>query len=80
MPELGTAKNPFEYVAPTPESVEKIKKLREYCHGLNEMLLELVPNCRERSVAITRLEELSMWANKAVVFTQVEPPKEEAKA
>lgn len=62
--------SPFEYVAPTPESVEKIKKIRDAMRSLNDLILETIPVSRERSLAITKLEESSMWANKAIVFTQ----------
>jgi hypothetical protein len=61
--------NPFEYVKPTEESVTKITEVREACKALNELLLTLEPS-RERSVAITKLEEVSMWANKGIVFNQ----------
>ena len=66
-------KHPFEYQAPTPEMVEQITLVRERCKQLYE-LLTLLPNSRERSVAITKLEEVSMWANKAIVFDAAPPP------
>lgn len=67
-------KNPFEYVRPTDESVVKITEVREACKSLNDLLLTLKPS-RERSLAITKLEEVSMWANKGIVFTQEEDSK-----
>jgi len=66
---MGEEQNPFEYVKPTEQSVEDITKVREMCSDLNKMLLDLNPS-RERSVAITKLEEVSMWANKGIVFNQ----------
>lgn len=60
-------KNPFEYQAPTPEHVTKITEVREACKVLHEVLLTL-PDSREKSLAITKLEEVSMWANKGIVF------------
>lgn len=33
-----------------------------------------MPCCRERSVAITKLEEVSMWANKGSVMQPEEAP------
>lgn len=60
-------KNPFEYQAPTPEHVQQITTVREACKATHEVLLSLPP-CRERSLAITKLEEVSMWANKGIVF------------
>ena len=61
--------NPFIYVAPKTESVEEITKVREACKALHDVLLTLKPS-RERSVAITKLEEVSMWANKGIVLNQ----------
>lgn len=59
--------HPFEYQAPTPEGVKQITEVREGCKALHDTLLTLAPS-RERSVAITKLEEVSMWANKGIVF------------
>jgi hypothetical protein len=59
---------PFDYHAPTPEQTEAIIKVRKAMKALNDLLLEAVPSSRERSLAITKLEESSMWANKAIVF------------
>jgi hypothetical protein len=61
-------KHPFEYQQPTPEQVASITRIREACKALYEVLGDELPHCRERSLAITRLEEVSMWANKGVVF------------
>lgn len=59
--------HPFEYQKPTEEHVAKITEVREACKTLHDVLLTL-PECRERSLAITKLEEASMWANKGIVF------------
>lgn len=59
--------NPFEYQTPTPEHVSKIIAIRSECNRLYELILTL-PESRERSLAITKLEEVSMWANKGIVF------------
>lgn len=64
--------HPFEYQKPTPESTNAIITLRIAHARLHECLLWNIPDCRERSIAITKLEECSMWANKAVVFAQKE--------
>lgn len=62
--------NPFEYVKPTEQSVKEIQVLRERCSSLHDYILGSLPASRERSLAITKLEETSMWINKAVVFHQ----------
>lgn len=63
--------NPFVYVQPTAASVIAITEVRQKCGELHDLLLTLQPS-RERSLAITKLEEVSMWANKGIVFSQVE--------
>lgn len=71
--------NPFEYLGPSPEQVEKITQVREKCKELYDLLMIVLPNCpyevgtiphqpKEKSMAIARLEECSMWANKCIVF------------
>ena len=61
------SKHPFEYQKPTDEQVKKITEIREAMKVLYELLLTL-PESRERSVAITKLEEASMWANKGIIM------------
>lgn len=63
-------KNPFVYQKPTEEQVERIERVRLTCAQLHEVLLEAVVSSRERSLAITKLEEVSMWAHKAIVFEE----------
>lgn len=65
--------HPFEYVAPTEESVEKIRQVRNAMKHLHDMIVAVIPASAERTLAIRKLEESSMWANKAIVFTQVYP-------
>lgn len=62
--------HPFEYVAPTAASVEAIRNVRKAMMDLHDLILSTMPASRERSLAVTKLEESSMWANKAIVFSQ----------
>lgn len=61
-------KNPFDNHKPSDAQVEQILTVREVCKALHATILAL-PSCRERSVAITKLEELCMWAVKGVIMT-----------
>lgn len=45
-----------------------IQKTRAKLKETRDLIVRLIPDCRERSLAITKLEEVSMWANKAIVF------------
>lgn len=61
-------KHPFEYQKPTPEHVQQIEAVRAALKNAHDAVLSTVPPSRERSLAITKLEEASMWANKGIVF------------
>ena len=66
---MKMSKNPFEYQKPTDESVERLSQVRELCKNLYEALLTFKES-RERSLAVTKLEEVSMWINKHIVFNE----------
>jgi hypothetical protein len=53
---------------PTPEQAEVLDEITRQMLNVND-LLETLPNSRFRSLALTKLEECSMWAKKATVFT-----------
>ncbi len=65
---MSMALDAFDYQAPTDEQTERIKAIRQSCKDLRDQLTNLIPDCRELSLAITNLEQVSMWANKAIVF------------
>ncbi len=64
---IKVKKHPFEYQKPTDEQVAQITAVREAMKAVYDNLMSL-PESRERSIAITKLEEASMWANKGIVF------------
>jgi hypothetical protein len=59
---------PYAYHKPSPDGLEKINKLRALFTEVDQVIREVCPNTRERSVAITNNEQTAMWAIKAVVF------------
>ena len=61
--------NPFESIAPSEESKVQMQGITDLCDNLYQVLNLLKPS-RERSIAITKLEEVSMWAKKSIVFNQ----------
>jgi hypothetical protein len=65
-PKVKTAK--LKEGKPSDHAVEVLSKLRAHCEEHEKLVLELLPAGRCRSVAITKLEEVSMWENKACVF------------
>lgn len=66
------AKHPFDYHSPSPAQIEQIATVRTKCKELHEVLLALPVN-RERSLAITNLEQVSMWANKGIIMADEGP-------
>jgi hypothetical protein len=62
------ALHPFEYQQPTPSDIKAIQQVRAALKVAYDALHEYVPASRERSLALTKMEEASMWANKGIVF------------
>lgn len=58
--------NNFKYHAPTGDKVQRHTDVREVCKTTANRIDELCPNSREKSLAITKLEEAMMWANAAI--------------
>jgi len=46
------------------------EQIRSSLHEVADELSHLLPECRETSLAITRLEEATMWANAAIARNQ----------
>ena len=65
-------KKTYQYHKPGEESLAKIKRLREAFSALHDLIEDLAPQSRERSVALTELETSAMWAIKAVVVNDPE--------
>lgn len=58
--------NNFTYHAPKPGQPQRYESLRHLAHTYAETILSYCPSSRERSLAITKLEEAVMWANAAI--------------
>lgn len=60
----------FTYHAPKADQPHRYTELRDKAKDLALLILELVPASRERAVAITKLEESIMWANKSIACNE----------
>lgn len=58
--------NRFTYHKPTEEKAEKYPKIRDKAKELAKLISELVPSGREQALALTKLEEVVMWANAGI--------------
>lgn len=60
-------KERFGYYRPNSEEVAaKFPQIRGACLQVAEMIDGMFLDCREKSIAITKLEEAMFWANAAV--------------
>lgn len=64
--EMQQINNAFVYHAPKEGQQERYIKLRDTARELAKMILENCPPTRERSLALTNLEQSNMWANAAI--------------
>jgi len=58
--------NRFTYHAPKAGQSEKYEKLRAKGKELAELIVELSPQTREQSLALTKVEEAIFWVNAAI--------------
>lgn len=56
----------FTYHPPTPAQVEVYNNLRFRAKMFAEVINQFTPDSREKSLAITNLEQAVMWANAAL--------------
>lgn len=64
-------KNRFDYHAPKDDDVRRAhENVRESCGGMARIFNEILPDGREKSTAISKLEEAMFWANAAIARNQ----------
>jgi hypothetical protein len=63
-----TVIDPFKYIPPAPEKKPKFEAVADAIANAYTVVMENVPNDRERSLAITKLQEARMWANAGISF------------
>ena len=56
----------FTYHKPTEDQIVQYEKIRFEAKILALILLNECPDSREKSVALTKLEETVMWANASI--------------
>ena len=58
--------NNFTYHPPKPGQAEIYQSIRDISRGLAMFIEDHCPQSRERSLAMTKLEECVMWANASI--------------
>ena len=56
----------FTYHAPKGDQPKKYEQIRSYFRQGAELINGMCPDNREKSLAITKLEEAVMWANASI--------------
>jgi len=56
----------FTYHAPKNDQVERYNRIREFGIDFAFYISAYCPDCRELSLALTKIEEAVMWANAAI--------------
>ena len=56
----------FTYHRPTDEQAKKYTSIRGRARAFAELIDVSCPDSREKSLAITKLEEAVMWANASI--------------
>lgn len=67
----------YNYHKPSPDGLQKINRLRKAFSDLHDLVEEVAPPSRERSICLTTLENSAMWGIKAVVVNDPESVVEE---
>lgn len=60
----------FTYHPPKGDQQERYEMLRRLGQQLGECILRRCPDSRERSLALTKVEEAVMWANAAIARSE----------
>jgi len=57
----------FKYHNADPTQTQKMENIRKNFRALADLLDEMCPDGREKSLAITQLEQAQFWANASIV-------------
>jgi hypothetical protein len=58
--------NRFTYHPPKDGQADRYERIRAFAHSTARAINETAPDSREKSLAITHLEDAVMWANAAI--------------
>jgi hypothetical protein len=62
--------NAFSYHAPKDTQLERYEKLRDTARELAMKIDRYCPDSREKSLALTKLREATMWANASIACNE----------
>jgi hypothetical protein len=62
----------FSYHKPHGTQQQRYGEIRTYAKALALTIQECAPECREKSIAFTNLQQVVMWANAAIAINEKE--------
>lgn len=65
---METLERSLTNIKPSEDAIERIEQLREAAKSLGHQIIDLCPDGREKSLALTHLEETVMWGVKSIVL------------
>lgn len=69
----GQIQNTFTYHRPFLDQPQRYEKIRSMARQLAALINECCPESREKSLAITNLQQSVMWANASIAINEPEP-------
>lgn len=69
---------PFKYRKVSEEGISKMTLITKAYEGLYDFIVANVIPCREQSLALAKLQESSMWLNKAIsIGDEIRAPEQD---
>ena len=62
--------NVFSYHSPKNDQPVKYETIRKHARNFATYIAEECPDSREKSIAITKLQECVMWANASIAINE----------
>lgn len=67
MPSLHDLDDIFKHRFPTPKEHLQMSKLQSAAKALAVLIVELTPQSREQSLALTNVQQAVLWAHAAIL-------------
>ena len=65
----------FTYHKPFGSQPDRYVAIREKAKELATLVMSACPDSRERSVALTNLQQAVMWANASIAINELDPER-----
>lgn len=65
---LAALERSLTNITPDESQIQRIEDLRDDAKSLGRAIISYCPDSRERSLALTHLEDATMWAVKSIIL------------